>query len=90
MLNERNAMNTITYTSARSNLAQTMDKVCDDHAPVIITRKAAKPVVMMSLDDYEALEETAYLLRSPKNARRLLESIVQLEADKGTERELAE
>ncbi len=83
-------MNTITYTSARSNLAQTMDKVCDDHAPVIITRKAAKPVVMMSLDDYEALEETAYLLRSPKNARRLLESIVQLEADKGTERELAE
>ena len=83
-------MNTITYTSARSNLAQTMDKVCDDHAPVIITRKAAKPVVMMSLDDYEALEETAYLLRSPKNARRLLESIVQLEADKGTARELAE
>ena len=90
MFNERNAMNTIRYTSARSNLAQTMDKVCDDHAPVIITRKAAKPVVMMSLDDYEALEETAYLLRSPKNARRLLESIVQLEADKGTERELAE
>ena len=90
MFNERNAMNTITYTSARSNLAQTMDKVCDDHAPVIITRKAAKPVVMMSLDDYVALEETAYLLRSPKNARRLLESIVQLEADKGTERELAE
>ena len=83
-------MNTITYTSARSNLAQTMDKVCDDHAPVIITRKAAKPVVMMSLDDYEALEESPYLLRSPKNARRLLESIVQLEADKGTERELAE
>ena len=90
MFNERNAMNTITYTSARSNLAQTMDKVCDDHAPVIITRKAAKPVVMMSLDDYEALEETAYLLRSPKNARRLLESIVQLEADKGTARDLAE
>ena len=90
MFNESNTMNTITYTSARSNLAQTMDKVCDDHAPVIITRKAAKPVVMMSLDDYEALEETAYLLRSPKNARRLLESIVQLEADKGTERELAE
>ena len=90
MFNERNTMNTITYTSSRSNLAQTMDKVCDDHAPVIITRKAAKPVVMMSLDDYEALEETAYLLRSPKNARRLLESIVQLEADKGTERELAE
>lgn len=83
-------MNTITYTSARSNLAQTMEKVCDDHSPIIITRKAARPVIMMSLDDYEALEETAYLLRSPKNARRLLESIVQLEAGKGTERELAD
>ena len=83
-------MNTITYTSARSNLAQTMEKVCDDHSPVIITRKAARPVIMMSLDDYEALEETAYLLRSPKNARRLLESITQLEAGKGTKRELAD
>ncbi len=83
-------MNTITYSSARSNLAQTMEKVCDDHNPVIITRKAARPVIMMSLDDYEALEETAYLLRSPKNARRLLESIAQLEAGKGTERELAD
>jgi antitoxin YefM len=67
-----------------------MEKVCDDHSPIIITRKAARPVIMMSLDDYEALEETAYLLRSPKNARRLLESIVQLEAGKGTERELAD
>ena len=83
-------MNTITYSSARSHLAQTMEKVCEDHAPVIISRKAARPVVMMSLDDYEALEETAYLLRSPKNARRLLESIMELEAGKGTERELAE
>ena len=83
-------MNTITYSSARSNLAQTMEKVCDDHNPVIITRKAARPVIMMSLDDYEALEETAYLLRSPKNARRLLESIAQLEAGKGIERELAD
>jgi antitoxin YefM len=67
-----------------------MEKVCDDHNPVIITRKAARPVIMMSLDDYEALEETAYLLRSPKNARRLLESIAQLEAGKGAEKELAD
>jgi antitoxin YefM len=83
-------MNAITYTAARSNLAQTMAKVCDDHAPVIITRKAAKPVIMMSLDDYEALEEMAYLLRSPENARRLLESIAELATGKGTERELAD
>ena len=83
-------MDTITYTSARANLAKTMSKVCDDHSPVVITRKAAQPVVMISLEDYAALEETAYLLRSPKNARRLLESIAELESGKGTEQELAE
>jgi antitoxin YefM len=75
-------MDTITYTSARSNLAKTMEKVCDDHSPVVITRKTAQPVVMMSLEDSEALEETAYLLRSPKNTRRLLESVAELEAGK--------
>jgi antitoxin YefM len=81
-------MNTVTYTVARGNLAKTMTQVCDDHSPVIITRKTAQPVIMMSLEDYEALEETAYLLRSPKNARRLLESITELESGKGLEREL--
>lgn len=83
-------MDTITYTSARSNLAKTMEKVCDDHSPVVITRKTAKPVVMMSLEDFEALEETAYLLRSPKNARRLLESVAELESGKGVEKELVD
>lgn len=83
-------MDTITYTSARGNLAKTMKKVCDDHSPVIITRKSENPVVMMSLEDYQALEETAYLLRSPKNARRLLESIAQLEMDEGFEEELTD
>ena len=83
-------MNTITYTSARSNLAKTMKKVCDDHSPVIITRKSSRPVVMMSLEDFQALEETAYLLRSPKNAHRLLESIAELQAGKGIEKELVE
>jgi antitoxin YefM len=71
-------MNAVTYSQARENLAQTMDKVCDDHSPMIITRKNQRSVVMISLEDYEALEETAYLLRSPKNARRLLESIAEL------------
>lgn len=83
-------MDTITYTSARGNLAKTMKKVCDDHSPVVITRKTAQPVVMMSLEDFEALEETAYLLRSPKNARRLLESVAELEAGKGSEKELSD
>jgi len=81
-------MDAITYTAARANLAKSMARVCDDHAPVIITRRGERPVVMMALEDYEALEETAYLLRSPKNARRLLESMAELESGGGTEREL--
>jgi len=56
-----------------------METVCKDHAPVIVTRKGNESVVILSLEDYEALEETAYLLRSPKNTRRLIESITQLE-----------
>jgi len=83
-------MNAIPYTRLRSNLAREMDRVCEDHAPIIVTRRASSSVVMMSLDDYEALEETSYLLRSPKNARRLLESIEALEAGRGTERDLTE
>lgn len=70
-------METITYAAARQNLAKIMKKVCDNHSPVIITRKPSSSVVLMSLEDYESLEETAHLLRSPKNSRRLLESIVQ-------------
>jgi len=83
-------MDAITYTHARSHLAKTMEQVCDNHTPVIITRKNQRSVVMISLEDYQALEETAYLLRSPKNARRLLESVAELEAGGGTERELVE
>ena len=83
-------MKAITYTAARQNLAKTMENVCNDHAPVIVTRKTSDSVVIMSLEDYEALEETAYLLRSPKNTKRLIESIAQLENGKGTERELIE
>jgi antitoxin YefM len=83
-------MNAIPYTRLRANLASEMDRVCQDHAPIIVTRRASASVVMISLDDYEALEETSYLLRSPKNARRLLESIEALEAGRGTERDLAE
>ena len=83
-------MEAMTYTAARQNLAKTMEKVCSDHAPVIVTRKTSNSVVIMSLEDYEALEETAYLLRSPKNTRRLIESIAQLENEKGTEKELIE
>jgi len=81
-------MEATTYTAARQNLAKTMDKVCRDHAPVIVTRNKSDSVVIMSLEDYEALEETAYLLRAPKNARRLIESIAELGEDRGRQRSL--
>jgi antitoxin YefM len=83
-------MESISYTAARSKLAKTMQRVCDDHAPIAITRKGEGAVVMMSMEDYQALEETAYLLRSPKNTRRLVESIAELEAGKGVEKDLIE
>ena len=81
-------MSTITYTSAREKLAETMDQVCDNHQPVVITRQKQRSVVMLSLDDYESLNETAYLLRSPTNARRLLAAMQQLESRKGKSRKL--
>ncbi|MGD8296202.1 MAG: type II toxin-antitoxin system prevent-host-death family antitoxin [Desulfobacterales bacterium] len=83
-------MKAITYTAARQNLAKTMESVCKDHAPIIVTRKTSDSVVIMSLEDYEALEETAYLLRSPKNTRRLIESIAQLERGEGLEKGLSD
>lgn len=83
-------MDAISYTAARTNLAKTMQQVCEDHAPMIITRNKAQSVVMISLEDYEALQETAYLLRAPKNAQRLLESIAELEQVGGQEQALLE
>lgn len=90
VLNSEIPMDAISYTVARANLAKTMEQVCNNHAPVIITRKRESPVVMMSLEDYQAMEETTYLLRSPANARHLLESIAELETGKGVERKLIE
>jgi len=83
-------MESISYTFARGNLAKKMEQVCDDHAPIAITRKGEGAVVMISMDDYQALEETAYLLRSPKNTRRLIGAIAELEDGKGQEKELIE
>lgn len=80
----------MTYTEAREKLATTIKKVCRDHDPVIIRRKREDAVVMISLEDYAALEETAYLLRSPKNARRLLSAMQELGKGKGKVRKLLE
>jgi antitoxin YefM len=81
-------MDTITYTKARAHWAKTMDQVCESHESLIITRSGKASVVILPLEDYKSLEETAYLLRSPKNAGRLIEAIAELERDGGMEREL--
>lgn len=83
-------MKTLSYSESRANYAATLDAVIDDREEVVITRAGREPVVIVSLEDYESLKETAYLLRSPENARRLLASIESLEAGNGIERDLVE
>lgn len=83
-------MDAITYSAARANLASTMDRVCEDHEALIITRNGQQSVVMVSLEDFTALEETAYLLRSPANMKRLVAAMDQLNSGKGTARKLVE
>jgi antitoxin YefM len=83
-------MKAITYTAARENLAATMDRVCEDSEAVVITRNRDQAVVMLSMAEYQALEETAYLTRSPVNARRLLDAVESLEKGRGRVRKLKE
>ena len=87
MLFKEDIMEAISYTLARKNFASTMNRVCDDHDPIIVTRKNDKSVIIISLEDYESLKETAYLQQSPKNAERLLQSIEELNSGGGKERE---
>jgi antitoxin YefM len=81
-------MKSITYTAARENLASTINRVCEDNTPVVITRNRDQAVVMLSLSEYESLQETAHLLRSPANAKRLLKSIESLERGKRIRKKL--
>ncbi|MET8710593.1 type II toxin-antitoxin system Phd/YefM family antitoxin [Streptomyces californicus] len=83
-------MRTMTYTESRAKYAETLSSVVDDREEVVVTRAGHEPVVIVALDEYESLKETAYQLRSPENARRLLASIDRLENGGGTARELAE
>lgn len=78
-------MGRMTYTAVRANLASAMDRVCNDHEALIITRNGEQSVVMLSLEDYKAFEDTAYLLRTPANAKRLLSAVGQLNEGKGVE-----
>ena len=83
-------MQTINYTTARAQLSETMDRVNEDRAPVLITRQKGLPIVIMSLAEYNALEETAYLLRSPANAERLVKSIGEKRVGETQARQLIE
>lgn len=83
-------MDATTYTQARKNFAEVMNRVCDDHAPLIITRQNERPVVMMSLEDYNAIEETLYLIKSPRNAVRLTKALQDLGNQKTHKRDLVE
>jgi len=86
----RCAMRTMTYSESRAKYAETLNAVTDDREEVVITRAGHDPVVMVALDDYQSLKETAYLLKSPENARRLLESIDRLENGNGVVHDLEE
>jgi len=81
-------MDVISYSAARKTMVETMERVCDSHEPVVVTRRGGRPVVMVSLDDYNAMQETGYLLSTPANAARLRESIRQYEEGKAQERDL--
>ena len=83
-------MKTMSYTESRAKYAEVLDAVVNDREEIVITRAGHEPAVIVSLDDYESLKETTYLLRSPANARLLLASIDELESGKGVERELME
>ena len=81
-------MNILTFSEARASLKSVMDDVCKDHAPTVVTRVNGEHVVMLSLADYNSMEETMYLLSSPNNAARLMQSIAQLNAGKVSRRDL--
>lgn len=83
-------MKTMSYTESRANYAKVLDDVTNDREAVVITRAGHEPVVIVSLADYESLRETAYLMRSPANARRLLDAMERLEADRGQAHDLIE
>ena len=82
-------MDAMTYTTVRANLASAMDRLCNDREALIVTRNGEQSVVMLSLEDYKSLEETAYLLRTLANAERFLAAVAQLNAGKGVERKPA-
>ena len=83
-------MKTMSYTESRKRYAEVLDSVVNDREEVVITRAGHEPVVIVSLADFESLRETAHLLRSPANARRLLDAMQRLESGTGEQHELVD
>ena len=83
-------MDTITYSHFRNQLAKVLDRVNDDHVPVLITRQNGKPAIVMSVEDFNSYEETAYLMASPRNAQRLNEAIAEVERGEAENHQLLE
>lgn len=81
-------MDSISYSAFRTHLASTLDKVNEDHIPILITRQNGKPAVIMSLEDFKSYEATAYLMASPRNAGRLNQAIAETQAGKTVHRDL--
>ena len=83
-------MDTMSYSSFRAQLAGTLDQVNDNHKPVLVTRQNGHPAVIMSFEDYQSYEATAYLMASPANAQRLNQAIAEVQAGMLIERPLVE
>jgi antitoxin YefM len=83
-------MKHVNYTDLRQNLARYMDEVCDSNAPLVVTRQNARSVVMISQDEYESMTETLHLMKSPRNAVRLIQAMDDVKAGRVTERDSVE
>ncbi len=81
-------MKTMSYTESRARYAEVLDSVVNDREEVVVTRAGHASVVIVSLEDFESMRETAYLMRSPTNARRLLDAMERLEDGDGQEHDL--
>jgi antitoxin YefM len=83
-------MHTVSYSQLRQNLKAHMDEVCADRAPLLVTRQSGEPVIMMSLTEYESMEETLHLLSDPANAERLLRAVADAEGGRLVEHDIEE
>jgi antitoxin YefM len=83
-------VDTLSYSAFRNQLASVLDKVNNDHKPVMITRQNGKPAIVMSVEDFQSYEETAYLMASPRNAERLHQAIAEVEAGQAVQKGLIE